>query len=416
MRPRTAALLAAALIASPLMAGVRLTYPVGGVSTEVAWPQNTSIRYEVDPAVAAKYGPTVDKAFAAWTAVTDANVKFESAGIGNVKWGQDGVNSVTTLDSLFKDQGFLALTTNWYDSKGVMTEADIQVDSTLVGSSYPALPTIEHEIGHLLGLDHSAVLSSIMYPYVAKDMTPSLDSDDRIAISGVYPKYDPSLVGATLTGRVVNDTGGVFAAQVVAMNERGEPVATSLTGSSGDFTLEGVPAGTYRVYAEPLDGPVEPRNLTGVYSAVKVTAFPTRFASSTPMRVDSGKVYGNLTVNVAGTPARLNPKFIGVSPSASADFSLCSSPVMLKAGSTVSLAVGGDGFTSGMTTFEVLNPAFRRVSDFHYASNFAWATFEIAPDAAATSAVIQVTSGNETAMLTGALRLDGATRGRAVRH
>jgi hypothetical protein len=400
---------------SPLIAAVRLTYPVAGAPIQVTWPQNKTIKYEVDETVAAKYGPTIEKAFAAWTAVTDANVKFESAGVGNVRWGQDGVNSVTALDTLFKDQGFLALTTNWYDSKGVMTEADIQVDSTLVGSSYPALSTIEHEVGHLLGLDHSAVLSSIMYPYVSKDTTPNLDSDDRIAISGVYPRVDPALVGATLTGRVVNDSGGVYAAQVVAVNDRGEPVATGLTETTGDFTLEGVPAGNYRLYAEPLDGPVDSHNLAGVYASQKLTTFPTRFLSTSPMRVESGKVYGNLTINVSGAPPRLNPKYIGATPSTT-DFALSSSPVTLKPASTMSVAVGGDGFTSGMTTFEVLNPNVKRVSDFHYASNFVWATFQVGADAPASSSTIQVSSGNESAMLTGALRIDGVVRARAVRH
>lgn len=420
MRPFAAGLLAAATLAVPSFAGVRLTYPVAGAPMQVAWPQNTAIRYEVDRTVADRYGTTIDKAFAAWTAVTDANVRFESAGVADVKWGEDGINSVTALDSLFKDQGFLALTTNWYDTKGMMTEADIQVDSSLVGSAYPALPTIEHEIGHLLGLDHSAVLSSIMYPYVAKDMTPNLDSDDRIAISGVYPKYDPALVGATLNGRVVNDSGGIFAAQVVAVNERGEPVATGLSETTGEFTLEGVPAGSYRLYAEPLDGPVDPRNLAGVYGAAKVTAFPTQFISGPAMHVDSGKVYGNLTINVAGVPPRLNPKYIGVSASGS-DFTLNSSPITLKPGATMAIAVGGDGFTSGMTKFEVLNPSVKRISDFKYAANFAWATFQVSPDASGTSAIIQVSnSPTESAMLTGALRIDGplanTNRGRSVRH
>ena len=69
-----------------------------------------------------------------------------------------------------------------------------------------------------------------------------------------------------------------------------------------------------------------------------------------------------------------------------------------------------------MTDFEVLNPAFRRTSDFTWAANYVQASYVIEPSAAATSAVVLVRSGRETATLTGALRVQrGAGRARAVR-
>jgi hypothetical protein len=70
-----------------------------------------------------------------------------------------------------------------------------------------------------------------------------------------------------------------------------------------------------------------------------------------------------------------------------------------------------------MTTFSVLNPGFRRTSDFRYAANYVYATFTIAPDAPAGSAVILANSGNQEATLTGALRIQApAGRGRIARH
>jgi len=71
-----------------------------------------------------------------------------------------------------------------------------------------------------------------------------------------------------------------------------------------------------------------------------------------------------------------------------------------------------------MTQFEVLNPAFRRLSDFSWGANYVKATFVIEPDAAASSAVVLVRSGREIATLTGALRVQSldATRRRASRH
>ena len=72
-----------------------------------------------------------------------------------------------------------------------------------------------------------------------------------------------------------------------------------------------------------------------------------------------------------------------------------------------------------MTTFEVMNPAFHRTSDFIWASNYVQATYSIDANAPATSAVLMVHSGRETAMLTGALRVHRASSGgrtRAVTH
>jgi len=244
-----------------------------------------------------------------------------------------------------------------------------------------------------------------------------LDSDDKVAIAALYPTPESELTGATLQGRVVGDRGGVFAAQVVALNEEGEPVATSLTDANGDFILRPLPAGNYRLYAEPLDGPVDPRNLDGVWREAKVVSFPTEFLSSSPMRVESGKIYGNLVLSAPGT-ARLNPMWVGSAPAGRSDFSLSATTVVLKPGDTVSLAVAGDGFTGGMTKFEVLNPGIKRISDFRYAGNYVSATFSVGMDVSGGSAVILVTSGTETAALTGALRIDAPTtpRTRAIRR
>lgn len=420
MRPLRWVVLAALTLTTPMFAAVRLTYDLGGKVVPVAWPASAfPLQYTVERRVADKFGlDTVDRAFNAWTTVPDANISFHDSGISDgTQAGQNGVSSVTMLDGLFKDQGFIAVTTNWYDKNGSMTEADIQIDPSMVGTSYPPLATIEHEVGHFLGLDHSPVLSAVMYPYVCKNSPANLDSDDRIAIAAVYPKIDPTSAGATLTGRVTADGSGIFAAQVVAVNDHGEPVATGLTDSTGDFILEGVPDGTYRVYAEPLDGPVQPANLDGIYRGAKVTAFATRFVAGAPMTVRSGSVYGNLTIDASGPPVQLNPKYAGLASSPNGtDFALTAATVAMKPGMTVTLAIGGDGFTSGMTKFEVLNPSVKRTSDFHYGANYVYATFQVAPDAAVGSSTILVTSGNDTAALTGAVRIDGTPRTRAARH
>jgi hypothetical protein len=418
MRNTLLAVLVAAL-AVPSFGAVRLTYEMPGGAVPVYWPASAfPIPYQIDAKAADMLSAaTIDRAFADWTKIPEANVSFRSAGVvNNATAGKDGRNTISLADDLFANQHFIGMTTNWYDSEGRMTEADIQIDPQAVRGKYNIQLLVEHEVGHLLGLDHSAVISSVMYPFVGYGSNVALDSDDRIGIATVYPRVDPT-AGATLMGQVTDDNGGVFAAQVVALNESGEPVATSLTKANGDFVLSGLPSGNYRVYAEPLDGPVNAANLSGVWRGAKVVSFPTSFAPSGRMHVDAGKIYGNVNVSSAGAPVTLNPKSIGAFPEGSSSMSLNSSPVTLRGGEVTNLAVGGDGFTSGMTTFEVLNPGFTRTSDFHYAGNFVYAAFRVAPNAPAGSAVVLVTNGRESATLTGALRVEttaGGGRNRAA--
>jgi hypothetical protein len=296
-----------------------------------------------------------------------------------------------------------------------MTEADIQIDSTQV-PNYNVQQLVAHEVGHFLGLDHSAVLSSVMFPYVTNGPLTPLDSDERTAIAAIYPKNDSALNSATLMGRVTGDDGGIFAAHVVAVDSHGNLVASDLTDQSGNFILRGVPAGSYRIYAEPLDGPVESANLSGIYRTAKLKAFPTEFLPGPPLQVENGKVYGNLVLNANGT-ARLNPIWIGLCGANGVDATLTSNAVNVHAGQSVTIAVAGDGFISGLTKFDVLSPNFHRTSDYRYAGNYVAATFAIDGNTPSGSAVILVSnSSTEEATLTGALRIEGAQRTRVVRR
>ena len=417
---RLAPVLLALSIAVPAFAGVALTYTLPNGATAVSWPQNSfPIHYQVDRRVASVIGQpaaVIDRAFNEWSEISEANVSFTDDGVvDNAKAGHDGRNTVSVMDDLFKNQNYIALTSNWWDDSGHMTEADIQIDST-EAKNYNVQQLVAHEVGHFLGLDHSAVLSSVMFPYVTNGPVTPLDTDERTAIAAIYPKSDPTLSSATLMGRVTGDNGGIFAAHVVAIDARGNTVASDLTDQNGNFIMRGVPAGSYRIYAEPLDGPVENSNLAGIYRTAKATSFPTEFLAGPPLQVETGKVYGNLVLNANGT-ARLNPIWIGLCGANGVDATLTSNAVNVHAGQTVTIAVAGDGFISGLTKFDVLSPNFHRTSDYRYAGNYVSATFAIDGSAPSGSAVILVSnSPTEEATLTGALRVEGAQRGRAVRR
>ena len=414
IRPLLLTSLVVLIVALPASAAVRLTTSVNGEILEVRWPDSAfPIRYQADQRLVDALGSQapLDQAFNAWSSIPNTLVAFQSDGVAaGTKAGRDGRNVITVADDLFANQRVIAVTTNW-DEKGTLVESDVQVDPSLIGGSYNIQMAITHEIGHLLGLDHSGVLSAVMYPYVPRGNDEVvIDSDDRIGITSIYAASRPN-EGGVLRGRVSGDGGGIFAAHVVAMNDRGEPVATALTNASGEFTLDGVPDGTYRIYAEPLDGPVDTKNLSPYWRQAKVTSFPTQFHSGEPVQVVAGNFYGNLVVNASGV-VDLNPRWLGVSSRGSSDFKLTSSAVSVRAGQTISLAVAGDGMISGMTTFDVLSPGIQRISDFRYAGNYVYADFQIAGDTPNASAIILVTRGNETAALTGALRIQSASSGR----
>ncbi len=389
---------------------------VNGNAVPVAWT-SFPISYSIDRRVADAVpggAPQIDRAVSDWTTVPGAQITFNDVGVRDgVQAGKDGQSTITMAEDLFAGQRFLALTTNWYDDSGHVVEADIQIDPSAISGGYNLQQLVRHETGHLLGLDHSAVLSSAMYPYVGTAGGTTLDSDDRVAIATIYPK--PSVAqGATLQGRVSGDSGGIYAAQVVALNDRGEPVATGLSGQDGSFTLQNIPSGNYRIYAEPLDGPVNVSNLSGTWRSAKVTSFPTQFADGgTPIHVEAGKIYGNINVNGAGA-VQLNPKWIGLCGVGGTNVSLGAMPIAIHAGQAVTIAVGGDGFLSGVTTFEIPSPNFRRISDFKWSGNYVSATFETTLNAPTGSVIILAHSGNDSAALTGALRVEARARNRAV--
>ena len=419
MTPRIAAASLVLLLALPVAAATRITYDVNGKPTAIEWAASAfPLRYEVDRRLA-QANPNlpamIDRAFEAWASIPDANIRFESRGVVGelAARNNDGRIVVSLADELFKGQGALAMTTYTFDPNGRFTDADIQIDPSLLKGNFNVDSALRHEVGHLLGLDHSAVLSAVMFPFITSGGTPTgLDSDDRIAIAAAYPRQDPILVGATLQGRVLGDSGAIFAAQVVAVNAHGEPVATALTSSSGEFMLVGIPSGRYRIYAEPLDGPVDLTSFQGTWRQAKPLSFRTQFYEGPPFDIENGKVYGNLVVTTGGT-GQINPRWAGRTTAGNLNFQ--NEPVTVYAGETVTLGIAGEGFISGMTQFEVLNPAFRRVSDFSWGGNYVTATFIVHPEASPTSAVVLVQSGRESATLTGAMRVQRGAKKRATR-
>ena len=163
--------------------------------------------------------------------------------------------------------------------------------------SYDLQSILTHELGHSLGFSHSAVWSSMMYPYAPapgtfnglRSTTQQLDApladDDRTGLRILYPDPTDTVNIGMISGRVLPanplslplsppGVTGIFGAHVVAVDQStGAVIAATIAGWScsaagptqfdGSYELDHLPINrSYTVYAEPLNGVVAPAQIT----------------------------------------------------------------------------------------------------------------------------------------------------------
>ena len=135
------------------------------------------------------------------------------------------------------------------------------------GTSDEDLQTVAtHEIGHFFGLDHSAIVRAVMFPF-APSLLRTLSYDDVAGISVLYPKATPDFPAGVIAGTITraNTGAAVFGAHVYAsslsntetfpgLGIRKTAIGT-LTFPDGTYRIEGVPPDSYTVIVEPLDDP-----------------------------------------------------------------------------------------------------------------------------------------------------------------
>jgi hypothetical protein len=238
------------------------------------------------------------QALEAWSAISTATITFAEGPpvAASAKPGLDQINLITTnlTPSEWAVYGVDAVSlTNVMSSvtTGEILEADIIFNPNVAFSTEattpPHVPDLQavatHEIGHLLGLDHTPLASAVMFPIAAGNgVSRTLTADDMIGVSTLYPTAAFAARGL-IEGTVRTTTNdGVFGAIVVAVGANGQPMATTVTDPDGNYSIAGLPAGSYTLLAEPMDGPFTENNfltpLSSLYPSKTVNInFTTRF-------------------------------------------------------------------------------------------------------------------------------------------
>ncbi|MBI3090224.1 MAG: matrixin family metalloprotease [Candidatus Tectomicrobia bacterium] len=292
-------------LTSPAPAFLRITVrdPMTDRILPVAWrasdfPIAYSVQREAPPRLAAAGSSSpahlaaVQEAFRTWANAGGGSVRFAFDGLTSLATpGMDGRNTVLFSSDARDFSGPTTLATTLFfvefpsldEQEARLREADILINANepfTLTSPTPAFlrdlqAVVTHEVGHLLGFDHSPVDGSpdseqraTMFPFnrsgQAEERT--LAADDLAGLAAVYPPSGAARSGS-IAGRVTNLLGrGLFGALVLAwpLDAPDEGAVGTLSGlsleqppGSGAYRLDGLATGRYRIEVREV-----PRGIT----------------------------------------------------------------------------------------------------------------------------------------------------------
>jgi uncharacterized protein (TIGR03437 family) len=283
--------LAAALIlsATPTRA-YALQFRDVNSSVQIKWPGNT-VTLAFSPSLAqpqANIKPGSDvvgalrRALSHWSEA--ANIRFvetstNAQSISPAGTSGDGISLVTIAhepDNITPFAGaaseMAGRTRVFFTETGGITEADIvlnprqQFSSDGTPGTFDLEATFTHEIGHLLGLEHSGAIGSTMQPRQGKNgiytvaalTSRTLSEDDRAGVRALYGLRPGMDARGAIVGTITAASGAPFFGANVWVEETstGRFIASNITLQNGTYRIDGLLPGNYRVLAEPLDGPV----------------------------------------------------------------------------------------------------------------------------------------------------------------
>lgn len=346
-----------------------LQYADKSAGLRIKWPSST-IKIALSKSLSAppsniKEGSdvfgAVHRALARWSRA--ANITFIETSADAVSISPsgngDGISLITIADTpenraAFDNADRTGRTRIFYDpATGAITEADVVVNPAAQFSTdgtvgtYDLEATFTHEIGHVLGLDHSDEAGSIMQPHQGinglYDQTAvsarSLSDDDRAGVRALYGS--PEGFGA-ITGKVGDTSGGPATSTHVWAEEvrTGKVAAGNSTLPDGSYSLEGLPPGEYRLVAESENNHADIKGMaSGLLQGARLddSAAASHVAEiKTEIRVTAGEnVHQDIPLDKKGVT--LKPQLFGMNGH------LSTIAVPLAQGKRYTIFVGGDG-------------------------------------------------------------------------
>jgi hypothetical protein len=367
----------------------------------------------------------VRRALARWSSLSNINFVVTWSPLTSISPAEtgDGISLITIADTAeneaFNSDSTTGRTRVFFDPEtGNIAEADISInpqpraeDGTELQFSTDGTPgtydleaTFTHEIGHLLGLDHSAVLASTMQSRQAFNGTfglpalteRTLSEDDRQKIRSLY---GPRLKLGRIEGRLAdNRTPGtlmplngvnVWVENVVT----GRVIASDVTAEDGSYKLEGLAPGQYRVMVS-----------SGTEGATKFRSFEL----SNLVMVKSDIATPLSSSLVPQQVSALNPRVIGLN----AELSTVALP--LAPGKRVKVYLGGEGVDQVPGTSIAVNSPYFTIDPASLTREQLAAPFpvvsvelQVAPNAPFGDYTIKLQSNSgEIAYVPGAITID----------
>jgi hypothetical protein len=272
------------VVVAPLDAYLKLGVSAGGQLVALRWDRTIDYfvtNRDVPDVTAPQLQAAMGKAFSTWASVPRTALSHRFVGFtGAEPVGGDGL-SVVGFRSRPELERTLAAASFEIDTlTGRILEVDIFFNTTMPwavveagrAGSFDVESVGLHEVGHLLGLGHSALgetelrdeggrrvlgKRAVMFPIAypsgnIEDRT--LEADDRAGLTDIYGTADANRQTGGLSGRVTLGGQGIFGAHITAVHtSTGDMVSSFTLTARGDFSIAGLEPGLYIVRVEPLD-------------------------------------------------------------------------------------------------------------------------------------------------------------------